>query len=455
MEIVTIETPQLGDRSYVVGDGGHALVVDPQRDIDPVMEAAAARGWRITAVVETHLHNDYLSGGLALARLTGATYGVSADEAVAFAAERCALADGDSFDVGELVVRVISTPGHTPNHLSYVVSHRDPTGSVTLAVFSGGSLLFGSAGRTDLAGPGLADVLARAQWASIRHLVNALPNSATVHPTHGFGSFCGAPASETVTTSTIGRERSANPALLLGELEFVDDLRARLVAYPRYYSHMAPRNRCGVAPPDLDDSRPATLAELGERARRGEWVVDVRARRDFAAQHLRGSVNAELGDQLATYLGWVFPWGSPLSLLADDVLQLRAARRHLARIGLDDVAAEGIATPQELSRPGWSASYPVATFADLDAATGRGQPPLLLDVRHDHEWSAAHRAGAIHLPVQDVEGARSVLPQGQTVWAHCAAGYRAALACSLLARHGFDVVLVDDRWRQELAVHAA
>jgi hydroxyacylglutathione hydrolase len=190
MEIVTIATPEIGDRSYLVTDGRHALVVDPQRDIDRVVAAAAGRGVAITQVVETHIHNDYLSGGLALARLTGARYGVSREEAVAF--PRDPLSDGDSFSVGDLVVQVVATPGHTPHHLSYVVTHHDGLGTDAIAVFSGGSLLFGAAGRTDLAGTGLTDRLARAQWASIRRLAGRLPVDATVHPTHGFGSFCAA-----------------------------------------------------------------------------------------------------------------------------------------------------------------------------------------------------------------------------------------------------------------------
>jgi len=458
MEIVTLETPEIGDRSYIVTDGHQALVIDPQRDIDRFVAAASVRGVRIAHVVETHIHNDYLSGGLALARLTGARYGVCRDEAVAFAAERDPLADGDRFRVGELTVRVVATPGHTPNHLSYVVSHRGASSGDQQALFSGGSLLYGGAGRTDLAGPGLTSVMAGAQWTSIRHLAAILPLEATVHPTHGFGSFCSvgtASIPATAPAPTMRHERAGNPALVLAQEDFIRDLLARLVPYPRYYGHMAPINRIGAAAAQLDRSRPATLDALLARARRGEWVVDVRDRRAFAGHHLEGTINVELGNQLATYLGWVFPWGSPLSLMAASDEDLAAARRHVSRIGLEDVVGEATASQEDLMRCADTRSYPVAGFSDLSARSRADEDLLVLDVRHQHEWDAGHLAGAMHIAVPDLEGAIGSLPQDRPVWVHCAAGYRAALACSLLDRRGFDVTLIDDRWEQSRSASAA
>lgn len=449
MEIVVIETKELGDRSYLVTDGACAVVVDPQRDVERVTAAADERGVRITHVVETHVHNDYLSGGLLLARRTGARYGVAAAEAVAFGAERDPLADGDGFEVGELTGLVVATPGHTPHHLSYVVTDRN--GEV--AVFSGGSLLYGAAGRTDLAGTGLTETLARAQWDSVRRLASILPAEATVHPTHGFGSFCAAGGGAGTGSSTVGHERCVNPALVLGQQAFVEDLIGRLSVYPRYYAHMAPRNRAGVAAASLTPV-PAGTEEILGRLQRGEWVVDVCDRRAFASAHLPGTINVELGDQLATYLGWVFPWGSPLSLVADGPDQLASARRHLARIGLEDVVAERALVPGDLAGS-LTRSYPVARFADLDHRLARGAPVLVLDVRHPHEWSAGHLAGAWHIPVQDLAGALGTLPRDRRVWVHCAAGYRAALASSLLDREGIPVTLVNDRCGQAATRAAA
>ena len=191
IEIVTIETPSLGDRTYLVTDGASALVIDPQRDIGRVLAVAATRGVEVTHVFETHIHNDYVSGGLALARQSGAAYHVNAADAVAFS--RVGIGDGDTIAVGRSIrVRVIATPGHTFTHLAYALEDA-ATGEVT-AVFTGGSLLHGSTGRPDLLGPEHTLTLAAAQHASARRLTRMLPDQTTVYPTHGFGSFCAASA---------------------------------------------------------------------------------------------------------------------------------------------------------------------------------------------------------------------------------------------------------------------
>jgi len=209
MQVVTIETPELGDRSYVVGEGGpgsEALVVDPQRDLDRVEAVLAERGWTCVLVVDTHLHNDYVSGALELARRTGATYGLQGREEVAF--ERCAIHDGDILSVGTLEVRALETPGHTENHVSLVVGHHgQPT-----AVFSGGALLYGSVGRTDLVHADRTEHLAHAQFHSARRLAHH-PDDTALYPTHGFGSMCSAGPSSGADASTIGAERQSNEAL--------------------------------------------------------------------------------------------------------------------------------------------------------------------------------------------------------------------------------------------------
>jgi hydroxyacylglutathione hydrolase len=209
VEVVAIDTPALGDRSYLAHDGSVALVVDPQRDIDRVLALAATRGVRITHVFETHLHNDYVTGGLALARLTGAAYHMNAADPVTF--DRMPVRDGDVIEVSQAMsVRVLDTPGHTFTHLSYALL----AAGHPCAVFSGGSLLYGSTGRPDLLGKLDARELAHAQYASARRLAAELPADADVYPTHGFGSFCSATQAEG-TSSTIGRERAVNPVLTL------------------------------------------------------------------------------------------------------------------------------------------------------------------------------------------------------------------------------------------------
>ncbi len=238
--VEVVQTSSLGDRSYLAHDGRVAAVVDPQRDIDRILALAGRLGVRITHVAETHLHNDYVSGGLALAKLTGAAYLVAAGDDVAF--ERRPVADGDGITVSaRMRLRVVATPGHTFNHLSYVLDGADgPAG-----VFTGGSLLFGTTGRTDLLGARHAHTLAEHQHASARRLADLLPDGAQVWPTHGFGSFCSATQSD-ATESTIGRERTANPALRLRSDDFVAQTLAGLDAYPAYYAHMGARNTAGA-----------------------------------------------------------------------------------------------------------------------------------------------------------------------------------------------------------------
>ncbi len=232
VEIVALDTASLGDRSYVAHDGEYAIVVDPQRDTDRVMDVVATHGLRITHVLETHIHNDYVTGGYALARQVGAEYVVSAGDEVSY--ERLAVRDGDVLQSGpRMRVGVLHTPGHTYTHLSYtlVVDGR------VVAVFTGGSLLYGSTGRPDLLGAQHAEQLARAQHASVHRLARDLPAETPVYPTHGFGSFCSASQSEG-TASTIGAESRINPALIQDEEEFVAVLLAGLDAYPAYYAHM-------------------------------------------------------------------------------------------------------------------------------------------------------------------------------------------------------------------------
>ena len=306
VDVRVVETPGLGDRSYVVTDGTIAVVIDPQRDIDRVLDAAS--DLPITHVFETHIHNDYVTGGLALAQRCGATYVVNADDPVRF--ERHGIRDGESISTGSLTVTAIHTPGHTPTHLSYAVA----VDGTQLAVFTGGSMLFGAMGRTDLVDSTLTEELTRAQHRSAHRLAEELPDETEVYPTHGFGSFCSATETKG-SESTIGKEKQQNNALTKGEDAFVAELMAGLTAYPRYYAHMAPLNLEGPADPDLSLPQLVEPAVLQHRLEHGEWVVDLRSRRAFASGHVPGTVSIELADPFATYLGWTVPWDAPITLV--------------------------------------------------------------------------------------------------------------------------------------------
>jgi hydroxyacylglutathione hydrolase len=436
-EVVTIATPALGDRSYLAHDGDVGIVVDAQRDIDRFLTAADEAGVRITHVLETHIHNDYVTGGYALAREAGAEYMVAGSEDVGFT--RTPARDHETFGAGQLRVTPVHTPGHTPGHLSYVLAEGQDEPA---AVFTGGSMLFGTVGRTDLIGPDQTDQLTRAQYRSVRRLAGELPDQVAVYPTHGFGSFCSAtPASG--DESTVGRERRINAALREADEDaFVKELTAGLGAYPRYYAHMGAANRGGPGAADLSPPRPASPAEIRRRIDAGEWVVDLRDRRAFARMHVSGSISVELNDSFATYLGWARPWGQPLTLIGDGPEDVAEAQRQLARIGIERFAAAS--GPTRDLAGARLASYPVTDFAGLAGAWG-APGIVVLDARRPDEWQESHLADAVHIPFWELEDRIGDVPAGE-VWVYCHSGLRASISASILDRAGRSVVHIDDDW---------
>ncbi|MEU4773560.1 MBL fold metallo-hydrolase [Micromonospora sp. NPDC023644] len=459
VEVSVIATSSLGDRSYLASDGTVAIVVDPQRDIDRILYLAGEKGVRVTHVVETHIHNDYVSGGLELARLTGARYLVGADDEVGF--DRTPVADGDTVPVSDaLRLRVLATPGHTFHHLSYVLDEADDAGWRPVGVFTGGSLLFGTTGRTDLLGEQHAHELAHHQHASARRLADLLPDGAEVWPTHGFGSFCSAGQSD-APESTIGREKRANPVLRLAADEFVTETLAGLDAYPAYYAHMGVANLAGPAPVDLTPVARADAAGLRERIADGQWVVDLRHRKAYATSHLAGTVALGLDGPMSTWLGWLIDWGAPLTLLAETEEQVADAQRELVRIGIDRPAARATGDPgQWAAEPGQLRELRMADFPALAAAragdtpAGLPAPDVVLDVRMTNEWTDGHVEGAVHIPLPDLPGRLAEVPAG-AVWVHCGSGYRATAAASLLANAGREVVVIDDRFGRAEAAGVA
>lgn len=455
VEVSVIATSSLGDRSYLASDGEVAVVVDPQRDIDRVLAAAGRAGVRVSHVAETHIHNDYVSGGLHLARLTGARYLVAEAEQVEFG--RVPVADGDVVAVSERMrLRVLATPGHTFNHLSYVLDQRDSGDWQPLGVFSGGSLLYGTTARTDLLGKRYANELAHAQHDSARRLAELLPDGARIWPTHGFGSFCAASqsADPQQSSSTIGQEKAGNPVFRLAADEFAKQTLAGLDAYPAYYTHMGVTNLVGPEPVDLTPVRPADPAEIRDRVAAGEWVVDLRHRTAYMSRHLTGTVALGLDGQMSTWLGWLIDWGTPVTLLGETVGQVAQAQRELVRVGIDRPAAAATGQPDGWAAdPGQLRSIPVADFAALAAyraarrPTGRDNslppPDVVLDVRAPSEWREGRIDGAVHVPLDELTPRLAEIPDG-AVWVHCTSGYRAGVAASLLANAGRQVVLLDD-----------
>ncbi len=450
MQVVTIDTPQLGDRSYLVHDGTVALVIDPQRDIDRVEAAARDAQVYITHVAETHIHNDYVTGGVELARKLGATYLLNGADEVAF--ERHPLADDDEFTVGSLTVRAIATPGHTYHHLSYLVSDRAVADRPAQAVFSGGSLLYGSVGRTDLVTPQDTESLTRAQYGSVRALAERVSEAAMLYPTHGFGSFCSSGPATGVAESTIGEQKRDNHALTDPDVEhFVAILIAGLSDYPAYYVHMGALNRKGADPADLSVPEPLGAEDLRFRLRSAQWVVDLRNRVAFADKHLQGTVSFEYGQgaSFTTFLGWTLPWGDPLTLVGTHA-DVESAIRDLSRIGIDDPRVAIGDQPEQLIEGYPVQSYPRTGWDELREELRSERDPIILDVRRDDEYATDHIDDAVHIPLHDLLGRLGEVPEG-TLWVHCGTGYRAGIAASILQRAGYDVVHVDADWSDAAA----
>ncbi|SEO87899.1 MBL fold metallo-hydrolase [Actinacidiphila rubida] len=439
MDVEILSTEGLGDRTYVVHDGHVAIAIDPQRDIDRVENLADDLGVTLAAVAETHIHNDYVTGGYVLAQRSGARYLVSAGDPVSF--HRIPVNDGDEMIFGSLHLRAVKTPGHTPHHLSYVIRDaRQP--DQPPAVFTGGSLLYGSVGRTDLIDPMQTLALTGLQYQSVHRLADGLPDDTSVFPTHGFGSFCSAGETVPDDSSTIGREKIRNDAFTAAdERTFVANLLADIAAYPAYYAHMASLNLAGPTLPDLTAPESVKPEELQRRLEAGEWIVDIRNRRAFAANHIDGSVSIELGDQAAIYLGWILPWNSSITLIGESPSDIAAMQRQLVRIGIDHLAGAATGPFDEISAGLGHGSYPRVDFAHVPAAFGDDE--VILDVRRDDERRRSAIPGSLHIPLTELLDRMDELPQAR-LWVHCGSGFRAGIAASLLDRAHRPVVHIDD-----------
>ena len=320
MDLEVFITEELGDASYLVASDGQAAIVDPQRDAWRFLAVAERRGWRVRHVIETHVHNDYVSGAHEVRAATGAGIVVPARGGYTF--DHTPADEGTQVRIGDLTLVARATPGHTPEHLAWEVVGEAAGDGAALsaapqAVFSGGSLLVGSSGRTDLLGDAKAAELTPAQYRSLLRLAE-LPDATQVLPTHGAGSFCSAGPVAASRTTTIGAERRANPAFCAPSLAAFESIAlGSLGRYPDYYRAMAPLNRAGVPVLGrLPMPAPLDANELSAALAHGARIVDARERTAFAAAHLPGSLNIELSSPLAAYVGWLLPFDSPIALVA-------------------------------------------------------------------------------------------------------------------------------------------
>ncbi len=455
MDLDVVVTAGLGDSSYLLVSGQEALLVDPQRDAWRLHQAAEARAATIRAVLETHVHNDYVSGAHEIRAATGAQIVASAKGRYEF--PHRPVDDGDELVLGDLRLVAMATPGHTYEHIAYLVYEGDATEPA--AVFTGGSLLVGSAGRPDLLGAEHTDELTVAQYDSLRRLA-ALPVTAQVLPTHGAGSFCVAAMPTTRRTSTIDAELCDNPLLTAPDFaEFSAELRGELMAYPRYYQYMAPINRHGAPVlghvPDLPAIAPADLAgRLGGEV----WVVDARDRDAFAAAHIPGAVNIELNSGFASYVGWMLPFDAPLVLVLPEPADASRADAvtQLIRIGWSQIGGYLDGGIDAWTSHGYEVrSYPTASVGDLCEAMLTGLPLHVLDVRQELEWAWGAVPGSQQMFVADLPDHLADMPRDRPTWVICSNGHRASIAASLLDRAGIPTRLIGEggvgEWRQRCA----
>ena len=443
MDLEVFITEGLGDASYLIASDGQAALVDPQRDAWRFLAVAEQRGWRVARVLETHVHNDYVSGAHEIRAATGAEIVAPARGGYTF--DHRPADEGDEVRVGDMRVIARGTPGHTPEHLSWEVA-----GSVDgapLAVFSGGSLLVGSAGRTDLLGAEHAADLTAAQFRTLQRLAT-LPDATRILPTHGAGSFCAAGPMSHERTTTIGAERRINAAFRApSSTAFETSMLGSLGRFPDYYAHIAPINRAG--PPVLGRlPMPAELHPdpVADAIAVGARVVDARDRKAFAAAHIPGSLNIELSSPLAAYVGWLLPFDSPVVLITDGAAELEDAAVQLFRIGWSRVVgslAGGVDAWRDSGRP--LRSYSTTRLRDLRAESVAGASPRILDVRQPIEWrDHGIIAGSRTIFVADLPKRLEGLRGSEEITVLCKSGQRAAIAASILDGAGIPVRLVTE-----------
>ncbi len=431
----------LGNSSFVVGDrrAGTAAVIDPTRDAGRYLERIDRAGLSLAWVLDTHLHSDFVSGGAELAELTGAKLGIGALAETAVAHRP--LHDRETVGLGSAQITVLSSPGHTPEHVSYLLSGGDDGASL---LFSGGSLMVGSAGRPDLLGPRETYRLAREEFATLHQRYARLPPGLTVLPTHGGGSSCGIGTGSAVMT-TLGQERRTNPLLR------ARDRTAFLAAYlsghpfPRYYATDRRINGSGAPPigreiPALPGLSAGDVDRL--RSTAGVTVVDLRQPRTFARGHVPGSLSIPLGGPFASWVGWLRPAEEELVLVDDDPRSRREAQIALLRIGYDrqkGYLEGGVSAYARSGAP--LRSTPRVTLRSLRRIIERGTPLTLLDVRESSEAALDLLPGAVNIPLPDLpEQARSRLDPSLPLYVHCQSGWRAGIAASVLEQLGFPQV---------------
>lgn len=419
--------PELGNASFLVADRerGVAAIIDPLRDVDAYLTRADSLGVKVAHALDTHLHNDFVSG----------RHELRADAGTDIAE----LSAGQELEVGKITLSAVLTPGHTPDHLSYLLME----GGRPRALFSGGALMVGAIARTDLFGPHMAVPLAMEALRTLQVRLRGLPDDIAVYPTHGSGSFCGTGGGSGHET-TLGQERATNPFFRTTELMPFLARALNQQRYPAYYRDMAAINRAGPRLLGRHPAPPAKLSadEVAELIAAGAAVVDVRLGRDYDRGHIPGSYCVGLDGPLSAWVGWLIPRGRPIVLAGGTDAQHKEAHRQLYRIGFDSVAG-ALDGGMDAWRAGGRelSTFETVEVEDMAAWILSAEPMTVIDTRDEHEWAAGHVPGAVHMYVPDVPYRAGEIPPEAPVAVHCASGYRAGIAASLLEQAGLKRII--------------
>ncbi len=444
MKIKQYEVAGLAQYSYVLSSEGEAIVIDPMRDFDRYTAYAQQQGLRIKFVTETHIHADFASGARALAEASGAELALSSydQEPYRYSMEHQALRDGDVLRIGKLRLAAFHTPGHTPEHLSFVLFDEERDASEPVALFSGDFLFVGSLGRPDLLGEDATQQLAHELYRSLHQRIASLSDGVQVYPGHGAGSLCGSGMSEQAE-STLGYERRSQPLFKLEEEAFVREILESVPPMPSYYPRMKELNSKGASNvavvPGEGALSPARLKELLHEE--AVTVIDLRRPEAFGGAHIPGAKNIGAGQNLSLWAGWMIAPEQRL-LLVNDSGDDQEARRSLVRVGLDHV--EGFL---QKGMPAWiDAGMEFTRTTQLSAKEVADSPhkTQILDVRSDNEWLAGHIEGAVHISLGELQNRTGELSKQTSIIAVCGSGYRSSIASSLLEAQGFaDVSSMD------------
>ncbi len=430
---------KIAHSSYLLAGQNYCAIIDPQRDVDVYIAEARAMGVEITHILQTHLHADFVSGHIDLAQKTGAKIYIAKSAQCTF--DHVALSEGDSIELEDMLLQVLETPGHTPEHLSYVVSDTSRSDS-PIGVFVGDTLFVGDVGRPDLF-PDLAEELAGKLYHSLHEKLLKLPDYVEVYPAHGAGSLCGR-AMGAKWRSTIGYERNFNPALQIkNESMFIESLTQDMPPAPDHFSRCSDINRRGPAlVADLPTMEELSPGQFKERmSDENVILMDARGYHAFASQHIPGVWHLDLNGNFPTFAGWVLPTDKDILLIADDYQKALEATTWARRVGVDRIVGYLDGGMVAWAVAGFKSSHiELASAEDLhDMITGPTSF-VLLDVRAPLEYADTHIKGAINIPVAELRTRHHELNKDKTTVLICSSGNRSTLGASILKQHGFNDV---------------